>query len=161
VLSIRLLVLVALPFFGTGSAHDRLSDSSEPSVPVCVEDHILGQLSGGLLATLEWEDSGEHGPRRVTVLFDPAGGALQYSEISTEGPIEVFDRQDSYRLVFMNFLTDFGVVELQDSDGERSQEERSVEEILRSTELGNPFGTIQLVRAKCAGFKLGLASQSD
>lgn len=151
-LSIRLIIIVATHLFGPGPASDPIHGPPDPTQPICVQNHILGEVAGGQLATLEWLDSGEHGPRRATVLFDPSGEPLQYSEMSTEVPLEAFDRQDSYRLVFLNFLTDFAVVELQGPDGERSQEQRRVEEVLRSADLGNPFETIKLVSSKCAGF---------
>lgn len=116
--------------------------------PTCVEEHILYRPGGGHPATLLWEGP-EEGARRVSVLFDEAGLPRQYSELKTSVPLETWDRQGIYRLVHLNFETGLGIVEIQDASGQRTQEQREIDDVLTSREFGMPAETIRQVRARC------------
>ena len=85
----------------------------------------------------------------MSLFFDESGHLRQYSEMKTSVPWETFDRQGVYRLVFLNFDTGLGVVETQDRDGQRVQEQRDVHEVFASDQFGRPAEAALQVKAAC------------
>lgn len=132
-----LIAFVALTIIGAGP---------NPNDPVCVGEHILD--GPGTPGTLVWEEAGEI-TRKVTVFFDSVGEPLQYTEMKTSGPVDQFDRRGPYRLVHLDFGTGFAVVETQDADGHRMQEQRDIPSVLESSAMGTPSEIIRRVRSKC------------
>ena len=143
----NLLVLSLLTLAGPTEDSNQ---SSSPTIdlPTCVQEHILDGAERGQAATLVWRES-SGGSRKVSVFFDESGRPRQYSEMKTSVPWETFDRQGVYRLVFLNFDTGLGVVETQDRDGQRVQEQHDVDEAFASDQFGRPAETVLQIKAAC------------